>query len=470
MGVCLKCKLFKNNSKDKTMKKTFFALILIISAINAQVTYNFSRIDKILADSVSKISGIGGGYTFMLIKDGKEIYNKSFNTAGNDYSEIKYVPIASASKWISASVIASLIDAGLIKLDDTVSKFLPLFKGTKSKITIRQLFSHTSGFAGNTDYYNDKTLTLKQAADSIALNVPLQYAPGAVFDYGGTSMQIAGRIAEVVTGKRWDSTFNERIAKPVNMYLSNYNGLGKTDNPQIGGAVQSSAREYSRFLTMILNKGTYNGKTVLSQNVINEMQKDQTANAIIFYSPYQKYNFLNPKLGLTRYGLGEWLEKVDTISNESIEIGSQGAFGFSPWIDKKRNMIGIFSVFSTLEAVEPTVYKLKQLVRDIIDSATITAIKNNISDSKKTTFELLGGYPNPFNPSTTLKYRLGSTCKVSLKVYNILGNEIATLINGNESQGEHNVVFNAGNFSSGMYIVTLKAGNYIKSIKINLIK
>jgi plastocyanin len=70
-------------------------------------------------------------------------------------------------------------------------------------------------------------------------------------------------------------------------------------------------------------------------------------------------------------------------------------------------------------------------------------------------FELLQNYPNPFNPSTNIGFRISDRGFVSLKVYNILGDEIATLINEEKEQGVYDVTFNAAGLSSGMYLYKL---------------
>jgi hypothetical protein len=79
-------------------------------------------------------------------------------------------------------------------------------------------------------------------------------------------------------------------------------------------------------------------------------------------------------------------------------------------------------------------------------------------------------YPNPFNPTTSINYQLPITGHVTLKVYDILGREIATLVNKTLSKGSHNVNWNATNLTSGVYFYQLRAGNYISTKKMLLLK
>ncbi len=79
-------------------------------------------------------------------------------------------------------------------------------------------------------------------------------------------------------------------------------------------------------------------------------------------------------------------------------------------------------------------------------------------------------YPNPFNPTTSIKYSLKKDGFVSLKVYDILGREVADLVNQNQKEGHHTVNFGASNLPSGVYIYTIKAGEFTLSRKMLLIK
>jgi photosystem II stability/assembly factor-like uncharacterized protein len=85
-------------------------------------------------------------------------------------------------------------------------------------------------------------------------------------------------------------------------------------------------------------------------------------------------------------------------------------------------------------------------------------------------FSLSQNYPNPFNPSTTLQYAIGSRQFVTLKVYDLLGREVATLVNEEKPDGEYEVEFNAANLPSGIYFYQLKAGSFVEVRKMILLK
>jgi hypothetical protein len=85
-------------------------------------------------------------------------------------------------------------------------------------------------------------------------------------------------------------------------------------------------------------------------------------------------------------------------------------------------------------------------------------------------FALEQNYPNPFNPSTSIKYSLAERSQVSLKIFDILGNEIATLVNADQEIGSYEVSFDASSLSSGLYFYTLKAGDFTSTKKMMLLK
>jgi hypothetical protein len=85
-------------------------------------------------------------------------------------------------------------------------------------------------------------------------------------------------------------------------------------------------------------------------------------------------------------------------------------------------------------------------------------------------FSLDQNYPNPFNPTTTIKYSIPKEGLVTLKVYNVIGEEVAALVNEIKQVGNYNLTFDAENFSSGVYLYRLKAGSFVETKKMILMK
>lgn len=103
------------------------------------------------------------------------------------------------------------------------------------------------------------------------------------------------------------------------------------------------------------------------------------------------------------------------------------------------------------------------------NSQPLVSVEND--QNVKKDFKLFNNYPNPFNPSTTIRFSLAEPSQdVSIKIYDILGNEITTLLNGSLESGIHEVNFNAENLASGIYFYTLKTDTYFESKKMTLLK
>jgi len=85
-------------------------------------------------------------------------------------------------------------------------------------------------------------------------------------------------------------------------------------------------------------------------------------------------------------------------------------------------------------------------------------------------FELSQNYPNPFNPSTKIIWQSPVSSQVTLKVYDVLGNEVATLVNEEKTAGSYEVEFDGSHLSSGIYFYELRAGEFVQTKKLILMK
>ncbi len=126
-------------------------------------------------------------------------------------------------------------------------------------------------------------------------------------------------------------------------------------------------------------------------------------------------------------------------------------------------------------------YRLKQID---FDGSFTYSNEVEVDLSLPQTFSLEQSYPNPFNPSTTIKYTIPNVTlsalsraesrdegsRVILKVYDILGNEVATLVNENKPAGNYEINFNASSLTSGIYFYTIQAGSFTDTKKMTLLK
>jgi hypothetical protein len=92
------------------------------------------------------------------------------------------------------------------------------------------------------------------------------------------------------------------------------------------------------------------------------------------------------------------------------------------------------------------------------------------SAPQPTEYRLFQNYPNPFNPTTTIRYNLPASGFVSLKVYDVLGREVSSLVNERQTAGSYESRFNAANLPSGMYFYRLQSGTFTETRKMLLVK
>jgi CubicO group peptidase (beta-lactamase class C family) len=317
--------------------------------VQAGPPYDFTLVTTNIQNNVTSLNLTGA--SFIVVKDGTEIYKQHFG----GFSDSTGAFIASSSKWYSAAAFMTLVDDGLVDLDDPVSIYLPDWTShTHGAATLRQLWSHTSGMAFTHACLSNASLTVGQCVDQIR-DTPASFIgpPGAQFYYGQVGMQVGARIAEVVTGQTWDQLFTERIETPLGMTSTSW--WPSAANPQVGGGAFSSLHDYNNFLQMIDDNGMFNGEEVLSAATVATMQADNVFGVPIGFSPTNH----------SRYGLGEWRDLVDG-GGGAIEVSSTGAFGARPWVDNQRDYHAFFLVQSQTQTVASLLSQIVQLTRDIV--------------------------------------------------------------------------------------------------------
>lgn len=276
--------------------------------------------------------------TVIAMTNGRLLYRADSGTAG---PETRY-PVASASKWLTAALVMTVVDEGKLTLDTPVSQVLPEFTGESGRITLRMLLAQTAGLGSlrsNREFRQSAHITLAQAAAAVAGDPPAN-PPGSVFEYGGPGFQVAGAMVEKVTGKRWSDLFEERIAQPLGMTATRWerlpnHGVSAADtlNPLLQGGAVTTAGDYMKFLTMIAAGGRNGDHQILSKQAVRAMETVETLG--------MKKGYMPPSVvpGV-EYALGNWCESW-TAEKECTQVSSPGAFGTIPWIDRTRGFYGI---------------------------------------------------------------------------------------------------------------------------------
>lgn len=309
------------------------ASLLILQPVLGQK--KFSELDDLLQQ---KQKLLGKDFVVMIWKkDDTLVYKREFGEFG-EFNSKTQAPIASCSKWLTTALAMTFIDEGKLSLDDKITKWLPEFsKYGKNYITIRTCLSHMTGIRSEPITLlkfleRKKFSSLEEEVNTFAAK-DIQSNPGTEFRYSNIGLNIVGRILEIISKKRFDLLARQRLFIPLLMRRSSFTTLDGGAIDPSGGAL-SSAEDYMHFLIMLMNKGIYQGRRILSEKSVNEMLQVQTKPEQIKYAPAvaQGYN----------YALGAWVaEEKDGVATA---VASPGLFGTWPLIDYCRGYAYLFFV------------------------------------------------------------------------------------------------------------------------------
>ena len=316
------------------------------------------------------------GVVTLVMQDGKVIHHAATGLADREQKLPMKTDavfwIASMTKSLAVTTVMTLVDEGKLSLDEPASKWLPELGKVKlangqppaRPITLRDLMSHTAGIAFPPRKATDGAQSLKGYTAEL-LRAPLAFEPGSAYEYG-FGITVAGRIAEIVSGKPFDVLMQERLLGPLGMndtafhpdaklrariartYKTAEEGGGLelayntfvTSDPAVrrmtepSGGLFSTAADMAKFYQLILHSGIHNGRRLVSEKSIAEMTRAHKAGG----KP------LN-------YGLG-WQtgngEKAAILGFSKAAFGHGGAFATHGFIDPERKLVTVFMVQNVL--------------------------------------------------------------------------------------------------------------------------
>jgi len=278
--------------------------------------------------------------------------------------------IASMTKPVTASAILMLQDEGKLSVDDPVEKYVPELGGLKTaagvagKLTIRHLMTHTSGLA---EASNDEAKAAKTLAELIPhfAKRPLQFEPGAKWQYCQSGINTMGRIVEIVSGMAFQDFLQKRFFEPLGMKDTTFYPAAdqrprlvtaykaaegkltvtppmaifdptRSDRfPAANGGLYSTAGDYAKFCQMILNNGSFGGKQYIKPESVKLMTVNQTGEL---------------KTGFTDgncWGLGWCVIRQPQGVSAMLSAGTfghGGAWGTQAWIDPEKKLIYVLMV------------------------------------------------------------------------------------------------------------------------------
>ncbi|MDP4116570.1 MAG: T9SS type A sorting domain-containing protein, partial [Bacteroidota bacterium] len=287
-----------------------------------------------------------------------------------------------------------------------------------------------------------------------SLQSPVQYIPGVTFtDINGNGIYDAG------------------IDTPLDTAY-NYNGINGVQS--IVGAVNINDFNTLLFMGADPDLGDPSTSTELRYFQLSKLNRGQNINPCDFQrgtvNGGADCNTIDPRYifsgdPVSNYG---WLQVHNYDSRQLLNIGP-----FSLKAHESNNLIFAYVLGSgnTWQMSLLTAQDNTRLIRKVFNN-NFTNFYTGVSSNNITVknYKLEQNFPNPFNPVTTINYQLPKSGEVTIRVYDILGNEVKTLVNENKQAGSYSVNFNASKLSSGVYIYRLTSSGICISQKMLLLK
>ncbi len=372
------------------------------------------------------------GLVVLIARDGKVVYQEAVgkrDISRNAPMEMNTIfELASMSKPFTAVAILQLFDAGKLKPEDPVSKFVPDLAGMRvyqegwpqkfspanSEITIHQLLTHTSGFSygairapdahiSNLYYdagvhYNrlirdcpDCSKTLAEMIQRLS-RMPLSYEPGTSWEYSIAS-DVLSRVVEVLSGERFDRYLQRHIFEPLKMVDTRFY-VGQTQRDRLaavyeygpdsriiptdiaerytreptyfggGGELLCTAPDYFRFAQMLLNGGELEGARILRTETVKLMTRDHLSET--------QRTAMVKQIGDSLEGYGFGYGVAVGVNPSASSAGTAGEFfwdggaGTKNWIDPSRKVIGIIMNHVRFSHQLTIGSELKRIVRQAI--------------------------------------------------------------------------------------------------------
>lgn len=281
--------------------------------------------------------------------------------------------IASMTKPITGVAVMMMVEEGKIALDDPVSKYIPEFKDLKDAdgnpvvVTIAQCMSHTAGLQDLAGKEEGEMKTLDEVVKLTATR-PVKFAPGTKWAYCQTGINVGGRIVEIVSQQNFAEFLEKRLFGPLGMKDTTFypneeqvarmalsykdvdgkpvvapawvlagKGYGDTSRyPRANGGLFSTAEDYGKFVSMVMNGGEANGHRFLKPATIAEMLRSHTDG--IDGVGFVKGN---------AYGIG-WIRVVNpggvTAGLSPGSYGHGGAFGTQAWVDPVKGRYSVLII------------------------------------------------------------------------------------------------------------------------------
>jgi hypothetical protein len=321
---------------------------------SADQTVDVIRYDwSALSAALERLQPQPGNYSFALSVGGRTV----FAAAGGEWQPEARLPIAEAAMVPSAAAILTLAQQGKLDLDAPVQRYLGELwpdSAPKSAITTRMLLNHSAGLPPSAACLDDRRgMTLGDCVKEIAA-LPLQAPPGAAFLYSRAGYQVAGLVAEKISGLAWADFFDEQFGGRLGLLNLEYMG---SSNPRIGAGAVASAADMLKLQQLFLDGGKSGPAQLLAPEHAESVRQDQIGGRARASSPL-------PTDGAPQgYSFGWWIRDIaQALPSRGPELGAPGSNGSVCWIDFDKGYAAVL----LLDANRETGLRLWTALRPLI--------------------------------------------------------------------------------------------------------
>lgn len=396
--------------------------------------------------------------------------------------------IGSITKTFNATLLAMLVNNGTISLYDTVKKYVPdsvhvpvwVEGNDTTVIRFIDLATHYSGLDDEPPIGNGTTTTYEEMYNYLD-TCQLLTKPGQCYNYSDIGFALLGVAMQTILQDSIELLIPDRVCDTLGMYDSKMINL--TANQQVRRA-QGYYTHLGEAPFLMPNWPAYHGAGGL-YSTLNDMMKyleftmridehglGQVLDTLMLQRRVTNFSCTQPN-STDSVGLAWQFAKLypNNPQNHMRMISKDGSTaGFCSFICFTKRpdtgeRTGVFMV-SNWKNPEPLGNTTKEILKYLNDVGSI-GIQNN---SGIVGYKLEQNYPNPFNPKTVINYSLPKQENVSIKVYDVLGNEVTTLVNNKQNAGNYSIEWDAQNYASGVYYYKLSAGSFEQTRKMILVK
>lgn len=309
------------------------ALVLFLGNTLARAAgpYDFREADRLLNETVSH--EFLQGASLLIVKDGATIHERYFGS----YGPSTQIDISTSTRWVTVATIYALADQHIIDLERPLRAYVPDFEFSSGDIELGKLLNLMSqGDEQRHDRWREEW-TPERYSKQIARSTAVDETPASFERNAVSGMQIVAYAAERATGMRWPNIFNTFIRQPCKMLRTHYGRNPSDTRIYVESGMTSTTRDYANFLSMILNGGEFDGKRVLSE---------EAAYALVEHIPRPVHRgrfSADVRETISRYRIGRWVDELNE-DDETVQVSSQGRYGFFPWIRFDENFYGVVGI------------------------------------------------------------------------------------------------------------------------------